>query len=60
MPKGCDFQIMLLQNKKEKMIGFVLNHNMAPFVGKTKEQERIDFVNSEIPNTFIVVEWTIS
>ena len=60
MPKGCDFQIMLHQNKKEKMIGFVLNHNMAPFVGKTKEQQRIDFVNSEIPNTFIVVEWTIS
>lgn len=42
------------------MIGFKLNHDMGPFVGKTNEKQRIEIVNSEIPHTFIEVEWTIS
>ena len=42
------------------MIGFVLNHNMAPFVGKTAERQRIEVTNSEIPDTFIEMEWTIT
>ena len=42
------------------MIGFVLNHNMAPFIGKTAEKQRIEVKNSEIPDTFIEMEWTIT
>ena len=41
------------------MIGFVLNHDMAPFVDKSSQAQHIEIVNSEIPNTFIDVEWTI-
>lgn len=31
--KGCDFQIWLKEGGKEKMIGFVTDHDMAPYVG---------------------------
>lgn len=59
-PKGCDFQIMLTKQGKEKMIGFVTDHDMAPFVGKSNRPQHIPFANAEVPNTFIDVEWTIS
>ena len=41
------------------MIGFVTDHDMAPYVGKINTAQHIQFTNAEVPNTFIDVEWTI-
>ena len=57
--KGCDFQIWLKEGTKDKMIGFVTDHDMAPYVGKINTAQHIQFTNAEVPNTFIDVEWTI-
>ena len=46
VPKGCDFQVFFVdQNEKEKMIGFVLNHDMSPFVDKSSQAQHIEIVN---------------
>lgn len=55
----CDFEIIMHQDGKQKKIGFVLNHNMILFVDKTNAKQVIKFTNSEIPETFVEVEWTI-
>lgn len=58
-PKNCEFLLKMRTNYGEQIFASI-EYNMAPHVGKTDDEVTINFKDSFFPETFIVVEWTIS
>lgn len=61
--KGCDFFIHCRNentNNRLKIIASVQNYNMTQHIDQGPQTVRIDFPNSEVYDTYIIVEWYVT
>ena len=50
----------VVEGSVKKCIASITDYDMTAHIDKCDERTRIDFENSQMPETFIEVEWTIA
>mmetsp|Transcript_21934 Transcript_21934/g.34072 ORF Transcript_21934/g.34072 Transcript_21934/m.34072 type:complete len:195 (+) Transcript_21934:16-600(+) len=59
-PKMCSFDVVVIDSDENEKVIATKEVDMAPFVNHTDSLQKIDFEESEMSNTYVEIEWTIT